>query len=88
MTFVWVRFRPGFTIGGGFPAEQFLLWRYSILLCGGFNESEFKRFVEHGCLSSLSKCAGHNETTTDQHPHGALRELKTDGAKKQFPEVL
>jgi hypothetical protein len=34
MASVRVRFSPGFTNGGGFPAEQFLLRRYSILLCG------------------------------------------------------
>jgi hypothetical protein len=30
MTSVRVRLSPGFTNGGEFPAEQFLLWRYSI----------------------------------------------------------
>jgi hypothetical protein len=34
MSSVRVRFSPGFPQGGGFQAEQFLLQRYSILLCG------------------------------------------------------
>jgi hypothetical protein len=33
MASVRVGFSPGFTNGGGFPAEQFLLQWYSILLC-------------------------------------------------------
>jgi hypothetical protein len=37
MASVWVRFNPGFTNGGGFPAEQFLLRLYSILLWGKSN---------------------------------------------------
>jgi hypothetical protein len=34
MASVRVRFSPGFTNGGGFIAEQFLIRRYWILLCG------------------------------------------------------
>jgi hypothetical protein len=33
MASVRVRFSPVFPLGRGFPAEQFLLRRYSILLC-------------------------------------------------------
>jgi hypothetical protein len=33
MASVQVRCSPGFPLGGGFPAEQFLLRRYSFLLC-------------------------------------------------------
>jgi hypothetical protein len=34
MAAVWVQFSPGFPLEGGFLAEQFLLRRYLILLCG------------------------------------------------------
>jgi hypothetical protein len=66
MASVRVHFSLGFTTGGGFPAEQFLLRRNSILLCGKkntesrqmdfgrFNESEFKSFAVHGRLLSMT----------------------------------
>jgi hypothetical protein len=39
---------PGFCLGGGFTAEQFMLWRYSIVLCGKENVSrEFGGFPIH-----------------------------------------
>jgi hypothetical protein len=37
MASVQVRFSPGFPLGGGFPTEQFLLWRHSILHYGKEN---------------------------------------------------
>jgi hypothetical protein len=46
MASVRVLFSPGFTNGGGFPAEQFLLLLYSILLAGNKTRgAKFGRFL-------------------------------------------
>jgi hypothetical protein len=43
MTEVRLHFSPGFSLGGGFPAERILLQRYSILLCGKENVQDIMR---------------------------------------------
>jgi hypothetical protein len=58
MASVRVLFSPGFTNGGGFPAEQFLLRRYSILLYGKFG-GFLDRYISSVAILTMTtgKCA-------------------------------